>query len=499
MMPNKLIAVVLVFLVLFGIGVYPCSASDDITLVINGKTVDSDVNPMIINGRTMVPVRILFDTFGADVLWNESLRQVIISTATSVIVFTIGSKTAYIDGVGRTVDVPPTIVDGRTLVPIRFISDVLHYDVVWNGSARTVYVSGKKSETAPDDNKPNMPDDEREEELVLAELSRITAVEKAKTVDITVSLSEKIEPKVMKLSDPDRLVFDFYGVEQTCNNSDIQFENTSVTQIRWASHPDYTRIVVQTTEQTDYSLRYTSAACIITIEKTAYTPDDEDTPSDDNVSSSGTAIEPPKVSGDTPVVVIDAGHGGYDSGAIGRDVDGNEVIKEKDANLSIAQKLAQKLKSSGVKVIMTRSADVALGDTVMADLVARAEIANKSQADLFISIHNNAFTDPEATGTSVLYAGLSNNGGYGISSQELAENIQKPLVKATGLKDRGIVQSPEMVVLKRTIMPAVLIECAFVSSYTDQKILTNEKKVSDIAEAIYQGILISLRKMGKMS
>ena len=60
-------------------------------------------------------------------------------------------------------------------------------------------------------------------------------------------------------------------------------------------------------------------------------------------------------------------------------------------------------------------------------------------------------------------------------------------------------QSPEMVVLKRTIMPAVLIECAFVSSYTDQKILTNEKKISDIAEAIYQGILISLRKMGKMS
>lgn len=498
-MLKKIVAVVLVLVMLFGIGVCPCAASDDITLVINGKTVDSDVNPMIINGRTMVPVRILFDTFGADVLWNENLRQVIISTAASVIVFTIGSKTAYIDGVGRTVDVPPTIVEGRTLVPIRFISDVLRYDVVWNGSTRTVYVTGKKYASATDDGESSLPNDESEDEPPLTTLSRITAVEKSDAVDITVSLSEKIEPKVMKLSAPDRLVFDFYSVEQICGNSNLQFENTSVTEIRWASHPDYTRIVVQTTEQTHYSLRYTSAACIITIGKTAYTADDEDKTSDDNVSSSGTAIEPPKVSGGTPIVVIDAGHGGYDSGAIGRDADGNEVIKEKDANLSIAVKVNQKLKNSGIKVIMTRSSDVALGDTVMADLVARAEIANRSEADLFISIHNNAFTDPEATGTSVLYAGLSNSGGYGISSQELAQNIQAPLVKATGLKDRGIVRSPEMVVLKRTIMPAVLIECAFVSSYTDQKVLTNEKKISDIAEAIYQGILISLRKMGKIS
>ena len=499
MMPNKLIAFVLVFFVFFGIGVCPCAASDDITLVINDKTVDSDVNPMIINGRTMVPVRILFDTFGADVLWNENLRQVIISTAASVIVFTIGSKTAYIDGVGRTVDVPPTIVEGRTLVPIRFISDVLRYDVVWNGSTRTVYVTGKKHASIPDDDPASLPSDESKEEIALATLSRITAVEKTDAVDITVSLSEKIEPKVMKLSEPDRLVFDFYSVEQTCNNSNLQFENTSVTEIRWASHPDYTRIVVQTTEQTDYSLRYTSAACIITIGKTAYVPDDDDKDADDDASSSGNVTEPPKVSGGAPIVVIDAGHGGYDSGAIGRDADGNEVIKEKDANLSIAQKVSQKLKSSGIKVIMTRSADVALGDTVMADLVARAEIANRSGADLFISIHNNAFTDPEATGTSVLYAGLSNSGGYGISSKELAENIQAPLVKATGLKDRGIVRSPEMVVLKRTIMPAVLIECAFVSSYTDQKVLTNDKKISDIAEAIYQGILVSLRQMDKIS
>lgn len=485
---KKITAVIVLIVMLISISAY--ASSDDLTLVINGKIIESDVNPMIINSRTMVPVRVLFDSFGAEVLWNGSLRQVVVSTASSVIVFTIGSSTAYIDGVGRTVDVPPTIVNDRTFVPIRFISDVLGYDVVWNGSTRTVYITGKSASSgsgSPSADDSNAADGEAS----LVELSKITAVEKSESVDITVSLAEKIEPKTMTLSSPDRLVFDFYSVNQTCVDSNIKLDNSSIVEVRWATHPDFTRIVVETVAEASYSVRYTSTACIITVGKTAYVPENEDNP-----VSAPSVSEPVISNGTAPVVVVDAGHGGYDSGAIGKDADGNVVVKEKDANLSIAQKLAQRLKNAGIIVIMTRSADVALGDTVMADLVARASIANNSSADLFISIHNNAFTDPEATGTSVLYAGLSNNGGYGISSQELAENIQTPLVKATGLKDRGIVRSPEMVVLKRTIMPAVLIECAFVSSYTDQKVLTSDAKLDAIASAICDGIITSLRQMG---
>ena len=174
------------------------------------------------------------------------------------------------------------------------------------------------------------------------------------------------------------------------------------------------------------------------------------------------------------------------------------LLKEKDVNLTISKHLFKRLKDAGMKVKMTRDADVALGDTVMADLVARSEIANNLGADLFISIHNNASTNPESTGTSVLYAGLSNSGGYGISSKDLAENILAPLVKATGLKNRGIVESPEMVVLKKTMMPAVLIECAFVSSVNDQLILLDPKKLEEIADGIYNGVLISLRQMSKI-
>lgn len=493
-MLKKAISVILLLLMVFSFTTPLVSASEELTLVIDGKTIEADVNPMIIDGRTMVPVRVLFDSFGADVLWNENLRQVIVSTKSTVIVFTIGSKTAYIDGVGRPIDVPPVIVQGRTLVPIRFISSVLGYDVLWNGSTRTVYITNKVSK---------LPDTtDKEDDIIadkpeyLAVLSKINAVKKAKTMDITVSLSEKIEPKTMQLSSPDRLVFDFYNVEQTCSNSNIEFDTTSVLDIRWAHHNDYTRLVVETAEKTTFTLRYTSSACIISVALTEYEPPQEDTADDE--TENDTNIDDITINGSAPIIVIDAGHGGYDSGAIGYDEDENIVLKEKEVNLTIAKHVFKRLKDAGMKVIMTRDSDVALGDTVMADLVARSEIANNSGADLFISIHNNAFTNPESTGTSVLYAGLSNNGDYGITSKDLAENILAPLVKATGLKDRGIVESPEMVVLKKTMMPAVLIECAFVSSYNDQKILSDPEKLSEIADGIYEGIVVSLCQMGKI-
>ncbi len=489
---KKIVSVLLFLIMLFSVFIPFVHADDDLTLVIDGKKISTDVNPMIIESRTMVPIRVLFDSFGADVLWNEALRQAIISTKTTVIVFTIDSKTAYVDGVGKSMDVAPTIVNGRTLVPIRFISGVLGYDVEWNGSTRTVYVKSKAP--IPDT------DEKDEEENMLPKLSEINVTEKSSSVEITVSLSERVKPKTLELSSPDRLVFDFYGVNGLCEKSNITFENSTIKEIRWAHHTEYTRVVVETFKKSQYSIRYTTKACIITVEKSRYTqPDDEKEDEENNtLPESDGKYETPVITGKTPVIAIDAGHGGYDSGALGYNEDGEVVLKEKEVNLTISKYLEKRLKDAGIKVIMTRSGDVALGDTVMADLVARSEIANKSMADLFISVHNNAFTDPESTGTSVLYPGLSNAGEYGITSEELAKNIQKPLVKATGLKDRGIVESPEMVVLKKTNMPAVLLECAFVTSYNDQKVLSDDRKLSQIADAIYEGLIISLRQMGKI-
>jgi len=500
-MAKKLTAFLL-FLVMLLSCVSITFASGNITLVVNGAVVGGDVNPVIINGRTMVPVRSLFDRLGATVSWNADLNQAIVSSPEKVIIFTIGSNLAYINGNVNTTDAAPVIMQGRTLIPVRFVSENLGYSVVWNEQNRTVYINGTSEGNASSNNmnQYNSQPENNPPATGTAKLSSITATDGGDSCIITVKLSQKTQPKTMTLSSPNRIVFDFAGVEQVCADSKIKFDGSSVEEVRWATHSDYTRVVVQTTAPSGYDLSYSGSDCIINVSKTATAPE----ASSPNQPSASQPTEQPVVAdkltfnGSVPTVVVDAGHGGYDTGAIGRDENGNVVIYEKDVNFTIAQKLEQRLKARGINVIMTRTTDTDLADTIMAGLVARADVANSANADLFVSVHNNAFTSPDATGTSVLYAGLSNSGGYGISSETLAQNIQTPLVKATGLKDRGIVRSPEMVVLKRTIMPAVLVECAFVTSYTDQKVLLSQDKLNAIADAICEGVVTSLRTMGKI-
>ena len=87
---------------------------------------------------------------------------------------------------------------------------------------------------------------------------------------------------------------------------------------------------------------------------------------------------------------------------------------------------------------------------------------------------------------------------YELDGKEIAANILTPLVKATGLANRGLSERPNLVVLKRTVMPAVLVECAFVTCEKDRAVLMNDAKVSQIADAICEGIITSLRTMKKI-
>ena len=441
-------------------------------------------------------------------------------------VFTIDSSTAYLNGLPQKLDAPASIINSRTFVPVRFISENMGYRVDWNGSTRTVSINGmavespsappadtdnstgnttvtapetKPSVTPPATNTTPVPEQSsgsssaNNNSSTNVSLNSITAVHSGSKCIITVKTGKKVTAKFMRLSSPNRLVFDFYGTTQKCKDGNKSFDSLSVKEVRWAAHEDYTRLVVETTDVAEYIVNYPSdGECVISV-------------SCKSVSSAPATTTPPTASApsqsttskDGLLVVIDPGHGGFDTGAVGRDSDGKIVIYEKTANLKIALKLYDRLKAKGVNVIMTRTKDVALGSTIMEDLVNRAEFANKAEADLFVSIHNNAFTDEDANGTCVLYAGIANSGNYGISSQELAQNIQTPLVKATGLKDRGIVRSPNIVVLKRTDMPAALVECAFVTNENDRKVLLSDAKLNDIADAICEGIIKSLKKMKK--
>ena len=134
---KKIISLLLVFAML----ALPAMASREIKVMVDGRYIDFDVPPQVINSRTMVPVRAIFEELGADVEWDNATRTVIAMKDEVIITATIGEKKMYIDGKERVMDVAPTIVGGRTLVPARFVAEALGCDVQWDGDEYLVEIS----------------------------------------------------------------------------------------------------------------------------------------------------------------------------------------------------------------------------------------------------------------------------------------------------------------------------------------------------------------------
>ncbi|NLO22423.1 MAG: SH3 domain-containing protein [Syntrophomonadaceae bacterium] len=186
----------------------------------------------------------------------------------------------------------------------------------------------------------------------------------------------------------------------------------------------------------------------------------------------------------TDIVVLDAGHGGKESGAIGFGV------QEKDINLAITLMAGKILEDNGVNVSYTRSDDSYL------TLTERAEYANNLNAALFVCIHNNSFTSPEAHGTETYYYAPISDLELIWQKEErarLAESIQNQLVKTLGRTNRGVKQY-NYTVLVKTKMPSALTEVSFISNPTENELLCNKNYQERAAEAIAQGILEYLGK-----
>lgn len=226
------------------------------------------------------------------------------------------------------------------------------------------------------------------------------------------------------------------------------------------------------------------------------------------------------------VVVIDAGHGGHDPGAVGR------ISKEKNINLKVALKLGNLIKQSSddVKVIYTRSKDVFI------PLDRRAEIANEAKADLFISIHTNALAkNKTATGASTWtlglaksdanlevakrensvilyesdyktrYAGFNPNSAesyiifefmqdkYMEQSVHLASLVQKQFRHSCKRVDRGVHQAG-FLVLKASAMPSILVELGFISTPEEERYLNTEEGTNNLAHGIHRAFLTYKRE-----
>ncbi len=181
-------------------------------------------------------------------------------------------------------------------------------------------------------------------------------------------------------------------------------------------------------------------------------------------------------------IVIDPGHGGPDSGAIGP-----TYTFEKDVNLSIALYLNNMLAEAGATVSMTRKTDVCVASkyTERADLEARVAMANNTKPDLFISIHNNANSNPDNNGTTTYYSGQN---PQATESSKMANAIQSLIIGIVNTNDEGV-RKADFYVLKNTNMPSVLIEAAYLSNPDEEERLHNPIFQKNMATAIFHGIV----------
>jgi N-acetylmuramoyl-L-alanine amidase len=185
------------------------------------------------------------------------------------------------------------------------------------------------------------------------------------------------------------------------------------------------------------------------------------------------------------VVVVDPGHGGEDQGT------GFRTLYEKDLNLDISLRLGEALKKDAVNCVFTRETDN------NPSLVERAEVANNLNAALFISIHNNAMPgQPAYKGTETLYCPTGNESDGILDGKRLASLVQQALVDKLGTYDNGIISRPNLAVLRRTSMPAVIAEIAYLSNSSDRMQLTREEFPQQAAEAIHSAVMAALQEMG---
>ncbi len=175
------------------------------------------------------------------------------------------------------------------------------------------------------------------------------------------------------------------------------------------------------------------------------------------------------------IIVLDAGHGGHDPGAISP---GREV-NEKSITLDVTKRVEQKLRNAGANVKLTRSNDTYV------DLAGRTKFASSVNAEAFVSIHVNSAGNLSATGTETYFNSTTNLNAP--ESRLLASSVQKQIVQQAKMRDRGVKDGP-FYVIRNNNMPAILIELGFIGNKADRDKMMNDRYLDIFAQAIYDGI-----------
>lgn len=295
---------------------------------------------------------------------------------------------------------------------------------------------------------------------------------------VNINLTEPATFKEGKLTFNNKIYFDFNNTI-TREKLEIKVNENCIQSVRAAQNmtkPSYiSRVVFDMDELVEYTTSISSDGKTVKVtfgtqqkETTAVVeqPKVEETTSRGNIDRVATE--------EKKLIVIDAGHGGKDPGAI------FSSVNEKTLNLDIAKRLRKLLKAQGYEVVMTRTTDEFI------ELTERANIANTKEADLFISIHNNSMPTG-FSGVMTLYS--TRDADQDFTSKEFAEVVQENMVKTLGTKNIGARQRDNLVVLNKTTMPAVLVEVGCMSDASELKKLKRATFRQKAAQAICDAVV----------
>jgi N-acetylmuramoyl-L-alanine amidase len=478
----------LLFIFMWAVPGYGHAASSGTQIYLDDQqlSVPSGVKAQVIGGSTMVPLRVISENLGYDVTWKQQARTITIEKDSTSIRMIIGSKTATVNGSDISLDASPLLRSNYALVPLRFIGEQMGLDVKWDSSSKSVELYTRSSGSGQGEfTPPKSGNSGTGTGSVTVPSGTSTGVTQVQGISfsqnrLTITTTGAVQPKAFTMTAPDRVVVDLpatafadnFGDQQKLDNSlsgslDIQDE-TDVSGIRYAlfqKEPSTVRVVVDLKHGMNYTA-YNDGSNRVIVDLASK---DAVNTTPDGTLPDGTQTSPANSNGKM-VVVIDAGHGTKDSGAVG--VSGKNY--EKTFNLAMALKVESILKQNpNLEVVLTRSDDTFL------ELKDRVKIAENLKANVFVSIHANSSVSSASNGTETYYQRSA--------SKAFADVMHKHFAPATGLADRGI-RYGNFHVIRETTMPAVLLEVGYLSNAKEEATLFDGDFQNRVAQGIADGI-----------
>ncbi len=457
--------------------------AEEVFVAIDGKKLTGlPMPPIILNGYSLVPAREVFEGLGAKVTWQKEIEQVFVTYGNNKVMIPIGSKKAYVNGTAHTMQTEAKIINNKTMIPLRFVSTALGFDIDWNKDTRiaNIITKAKEATTAAPTTTTT----------TTTTTTAATTTTEATTQTTTAAAAEKKTETTTKntASSPvtNSAASGNFGYDY--DNDRFYIKNTSgiINTSSIVHYDDY------------YDLNYT---CEIPADLTSLIGNETFNPLSEKISKCTVTVTNQKTSVSfdenmilamkitqengyvyfTPVfpkekydkiIVLDAGHGGDDPGA-----EANGLV-EKDLTLRMLLSAKKKFDYDGkIKCYVTRATDM------YPSFDDRTNLGNEV-GDAFISIHINSANNTTATGTET-YSLYPNDQGNGLTSYTLAAEMLNQLLEKLGTVNRKV-KSENWIVLRQSVIPATLIEIGFISNAGEANMMN--ENVDLVGQAVYDGV-----------